>query len=79
MPSQISSVDKDIQYFWYSRSSPSIEHSGSSSASDSAEFVNDLKEIDSNQALNKQDIDSAVSDWNCFTIFSLMLPIVMLR
>ena len=26
--------------------------------------MNDLKEIDWNQALNKQDIDSAVNDWN---------------
>ena len=26
--------------------------------------MNDLKEIDWNQALNKQDVDSAVIDWN---------------
>ena len=26
--------------------------------------MNDLKEIDWNQALKKQDIDSAVNDWN---------------
>ena len=40
------------------------------------EFVNDFIEIDWNQALKKQDIDSAVNDWNNLI---LTLPIVMLR